>query len=177
MRSARNPDWQKTHPRKIAGEPRLSEAIPLRPQSRISGNDAKFLKTPFFENFGSRLDWGDSAPAFRGLVNASAFPISYSREIALRLRPILANWNTALLNGVRFSRTIFSLAPSGGLEMIIESVLVRRPGLENHEQGYDMANQNIAFHQPADTGILNIPTPVARGADPLGKVWCARTRA
>ena len=46
----------------------------------------------------------------------------------------------------------------GALEMIIESVLVRRPDLENHEQGHDMANQNIAFHQPADTGLLNIPT-------------------
>jgi hypothetical protein len=91
-----------------------------------------------------------------------SFPITCPREIAFRLRSIFATWNTALLNGVRFSRTIFSLAPSGALEMIIESVLVRRPDLENHEQGYDMANQNIAFHQPTDTGLLNIPTLLHR---------------
>src|SRR5258708_6280200 len=63
--------------------------------------------------------------------------------------------------------------------MIIESVLVRRPDLENHEQGDDMANQNIAFHQPADTGLLNIPTLLHRARivwEQLGALALGRKR-
>ena len=97
-----------------------------------------------------------------GVGDEKRVSITYPREIRFRLRSIFATWNTSSLNGVRFSRTIFSLAPSGALEMIIKSVLVRRPDLENHEQGDYMANQNIAFHQPADTGLLNIPTLLHR---------------